>query len=65
MVSEAIYGSSILPGGTMNHKRRRPKHQRGGCLMCKPQKDEREAKTVKNQRPTVRRKLQKSRQEEY
>ena len=23
----------------MNHKRRRPKHQRAGCLMCKPHKD--------------------------
>lgn len=25
----------------MHHKRKRPKHQRAGCLMCKPQKDER------------------------
>lgn len=25
----------------MNHKRKRPKHQRAGCLMCKPHKDER------------------------
>jgi hypothetical protein len=25
----------------MNHKRRRPKHQRSGCLMCKPHKDDR------------------------
>ncbi len=25
----------------MNHKRRRPKHRRAGCLMCKPWKDER------------------------
>lgn len=24
-----------------NHKRRRPKHQRAGCLLCKPHKDER------------------------
>lgn len=24
-----------------NHKRGRPKHQRAGCLMCKPHKDER------------------------
>ncbi len=24
-----------------NHKRRRPKHQRAGCLLCKPWKDER------------------------
>jgi hypothetical protein len=22
----------------MNHKRRRPKHRRSGCLLCKPQK---------------------------
>ena len=27
----------------MNHKRKRPKHQRAGCLMCKPHKDERGA----------------------
>ena len=25
----------------MHHKRKRPKHQRAGCLMCKPHKDER------------------------
>jgi hypothetical protein len=25
----------------VNHKRKRPKHQRAGCLMCKPHKDER------------------------
>lgn len=30
----------------MNHKRKRPKHQRHGCLMCKPWKDEREAKAA-------------------
>ncbi len=29
-----------------NHKRRRPKHQRGGCLYCKPHKDERAAKAT-------------------
>jgi hypothetical protein len=29
----------------MNHKRRRPKHQRAGCLLCKPWKDERAAKS--------------------
>lgn len=39
----------------MNHKRKRPKHQRAGCLMCKPQKDERRTKEPK---PSVRRKLQ-------
>lgn len=22
----------------MNHKRRRPKHRRAGCLLCKPHK---------------------------
>ena len=22
----------------MNHKRRRPKHRRSGCLLCKPHK---------------------------
>lgn len=27
----------------MNHKRKRPKHQRAGCLCCKPHKDERVA----------------------
>lgn len=41
-----------------NHKRGRPKHQRAGCLLCKPYKDER----VKGQRSVdpvnVRRKLQ-------
>jgi hypothetical protein len=25
----------------MHHKRKRPKHQRAGCLLCKPWKDER------------------------
>ena len=29
----------------MNHKRKRPKHQRAGCLLCKPQKDERMPKS--------------------
>jgi hypothetical protein len=24
-----------------HHKRKRPKHQRAGCLLCKPYKDER------------------------
>jgi len=24
-----------------HHKRKRPKHQRRGCLLCKPHKDER------------------------
>lgn len=30
----------------MNHKRRRPKHQRAGCLLCKPHKDERVTKVA-------------------
>ena len=25
----------------MHHKRKKPKHQRAGCLMCKPHKDNR------------------------
>ena len=29
-----------------HHKRRRPKHQRSGCLLCKSFKDEREPKTT-------------------
>jgi len=29
----------------MHHKRRRAKHQRSGCLFCKPYKDERRSKT--------------------
>jgi hypothetical protein len=47
----------------MNHKRRRPKHQRAGRLFCKPWKDERGTMT-KGQGPnghekaSVRRKLQ-------
>jgi len=44
-----------------HHKRKRPKHQRAGCLMCKPQKDERVAKSPKNQQPSVRRRLQTTR----
>jgi hypothetical protein len=31
----------------MHHKRRRPKHQRAGCLLCKPHKDEREPKLIR------------------
>ena len=34
----------------MNHKRRRPKHQRAGCLWCKPHKDERAPKIPRNKR---------------
>ena len=39
-----------------NHKRRRPKHQRHGCLFCKPWKDDREARGW--QKASVKRKLQ-------
>lgn len=44
----------------MNHKRKRPKHQRAGCLMCKPHKDERLPKSGRgwHLKPSVRRKLQ-------
>lgn len=34
----------LLAAQAVNHKRRRPKHQRAGCLMCKPHKDERVGK---------------------
>lgn len=34
----------------MHHKRKRPKHQRAGCLLCKPHKDERAAKTARSKR---------------
>ena len=40
-----------------NHKRKKPKHQRAGCLMCKPQKDERVGKK-QAQKPSIKRKLQ-------
>lgn len=39
----------------MNHKRRRPKHLRSGCLFCKPHKDERRKKVAK---PSDRRRMQ-------
>lgn len=41
----------------MNHKRNRPKHQRAGCLLCKPHKDERVG-GVQAEAPSVRRVLQ-------
>jgi hypothetical protein len=31
----------------MHFKRRKPKHQRSGCLMCKPHKDERVGNRLK------------------
>lgn len=41
----------------MNHKRKRPKHQRAGCIFCKPWKDERTPRTERD-KPSVRRRLQ-------
>lgn len=41
-----------------HHKRKRPKHQRAGCLMCKPYKDERVSKKEQRQTPGIKRKLQ-------
>jgi hypothetical protein len=43
-----------------HHKRRRPKHQRAGCIFCKPWKDERvgKGKAKEMARPSVRRRLQ-------
>jgi len=40
-----------------NHKRRRPKHQRAGCIFCKPHKDERMPK-AKQEKASVKRKIQ-------
>lgn len=34
----------------MNHKRRRPKSRRAGCLYCKPHKHERRAKVPRGKR---------------
>ena len=42
----------------MNHKRHKPKHQRAGCLWCKPWKDERNKGDREFQPVPVRRKLQ-------
>lgn len=41
-----------------NHKRKRPKHQRAGCLLCKPHKDERVKGKPEANKPSVRRRLQ-------
>jgi hypothetical protein len=41
-----------------NHKRRRPKHQRNGCLFCKGHKDERGKGSPSREKPSVRRRLQ-------
>jgi ribosomal protein L44E len=40
-----------------HHKRKRPKHQRAGCLLCKPHKDERVSK-LRRLPPGQRRKVQ-------
>jgi hypothetical protein len=50
-----------------NHKRKRPKHQRAGCLMCKPHKDERGKNSQSNYvvKRSVRRKLQGNWKDEY
>jgi hypothetical protein len=45
-----------------NFKRKRPKHQRAGCLMCKPHKDERLSKKD-NIKVSIQRKLQKDKNE--
>jgi hypothetical protein len=34
----------------MHHKRKRPKHQRSGCLWCSPHKDERRKKAPRSKR---------------
>lgn len=38
----------------MHHKRKRPKHQRAGCLFCKPHKDERAPKMARPKSAQVR-----------
>jgi hypothetical protein len=43
-----------------NHKRRRPKHQRAGCLWCKPHKHEAESGSMAAQPFDVQRELQES-----
>ena len=41
----------------MNHKRKRPKNRRAGCLMCKPHKMNGYGKAVKVKGLRVRRSL--------
>lgn len=48
----------------MNHKRRRPKNSRAGCLMCKPHKAN-HAKKKDKEVAAVKRKTQESKEEEY
>lgn len=44
----------------MNHKRKRPKHRRAGCLFCKPWKAGKRAPLSgpEREKPSVRRRLQ-------
>lgn len=42
----------------MNHKRRRPKSSRAGCLLCKPHKLNRGKNAPRRARPSVFRHLQ-------
>lgn len=46
-----------------NHKRKKPKHQRSGCLMCKPHKDERGKNGTKNKKISEQKNLSKSLEE--
>lgn len=39
----------------MNHKRKRAKHQRAGCLLCKPWKDERNGRDAMGEPTAARR----------
>ena len=41
-----------------HHKRKRPKHQRSGCLFCKSYKDERVKGSKESTKASVRRRLQ-------
>ena len=45
----------------MNHKRRKPKTARSGCLMCKPHKHQRAKDTLYNQ--TMQEKKERERDE--
>lgn len=47
-----------------HHKRRKPKHQRAGCLYCKPYKDERGSNgKVERAKGADRRRLEAAEQE--
>jgi hypothetical protein len=45
--NESQWVPALSEGSHMHHKRRRPKHQRAGCLLCKPHKDERLPKSIR------------------